>query len=47
MLAGNKSDLNADRKITYEDGKALVSEWKTNGSYASFVETSALTGEVI
>jgi hypothetical protein len=46
VLIGNKSDLNAQRKISYDAGSKLAQEWREKGSPASFIETSALTGEV-
>jgi len=46
VLIGNKSDLNGQRKISYEAGSKLAQEWREKGSQASFIETSALTGEV-
>lgn len=46
VLIGNKTDLNEQRRITYEAGKDLVQQWKDAGSQATFMETSALTGEV-
>ena len=46
VLIGNKSDLNAQRKISYDAGSKLAQEWRDKGSQASFIETSALTGEV-
>ncbi len=39
VLVGNKSDLENQRKVTYEQGKALADK---NGML--FFETSALTG---
>jgi len=44
-LIGNKTDLNDRRKVTYEEGCAMVNEWRSTGSTASFIETSARTGE--
>lgn len=46
VLIGNKTDLNEQRRITYEAGMGLVQQWKDAGSQAAFMETSALTGEV-
>lgn len=39
VLCGNKSDLDADRVVQYEDGKNLADEYGVQ-----FFETSALTG---
>jgi len=47
VLIGNKSDLNEQRRVTYEDGASLVQEWCDMGSQASFIETSALTGDKV
>lgn len=47
VLIGNKTDLNEQRRITYEAGKDLVQQWKDAGSQAAFMETSALTGEKV
>lgn len=47
VLIGNKSDLNAQRKISYDAGFKLAQEWREKGSQASFIETSALTGEKV
>lgn len=44
VLIGNKSDLNAQRKISYDAGLQLAQEM---GSQAMFLETSALTGEKV
>ena len=33
--------------MPYESGLELVNEWKNNGSIASFIETSARTGEKV
>jgi len=45
ILIGNKTDLNDRRRVTYEEGCRLVNEWRSHGSTASFIETSARTGE--
>lgn len=47
VLIGNKSDLNGQRCVEYEAGKELVAEWIRSGSPASFIETSALTGDKV
>ena len=47
ILIGNKTDLNEKRRVSYESGLELVNEWKNNGSIASFIETSARTGEKV
>ena len=39
VLCGNKSDLDNDRVVTYEEGKQLADEYGVQ-----FFETSALTG---
>jgi Ras-related protein Rab-8A len=39
VLCGNKSDLDNDRVVTYDEGKALAEEYGVQ-----FFETSALTG---
>ena len=40
ILVGNKSDLDKERKITYEEGENLKNKYKLN----YFIETSAKTG---
>ena len=40
VLCGNKSDLDNDRVVTYEEGKQLGDEYGVQ-----FFETSALTGD--
>ena len=47
ILIGNKSDLIKHRAVQYEEGKRLVEDWRSKGHQASFIETSALTGDVI
>lgn len=46
MLIGNKTDLNEQRSVSFQDGFNLAEEWKRTGTMASFIETSAKTGEV-
>ena len=43
FLIGNKSDLNNERKITYEEGK----KYAENFEFSYFLETSAKTGEKV
>ena len=46
VIVGNKSDLNEQRVVSYEEGVSLVSELSEKGiSKISYIETSALTGE--
>jgi GTPase SAR1 family protein len=40
VLCGNKSDLDNDRVVTYDEGKQLADEYGVQ-----FFETSALTGQ--
>jgi len=40
VLCGNKSDLDNDRVVTYDEGKQLAEEYGVE-----FFETSALTGQ--
>lgn len=42
VLCGNKSDLDNDRVVTYEEGKQLADEYGVQ-----FFETSALTGQSV
>jgi Ras-related protein Rab-1A len=42
VLCGNKSDLDNDRVVTYEEGKQLADEYGVQ-----FFETSALTGHSV
>jgi len=46
VLIGNKSDLNEQRQISSDQGHRLVQSWRDeNNTLASFIETSALTGD--
>lgn len=45
-MIGNKTDLNDQRCVTYEDGLSLAEEWRNSGTIVTFIETSAKTGEV-
>lgn len=47
ILIGNKSDLNEQRRISFEAGNQLAQKWRAMGSQASFIETSALTGDKV
>ncbi|MHA1292414.1 MAG: Rab family GTPase [Promethearchaeota archaeon] len=48
VLIGNKSDLEEQRKVTFEEGQNLADELsEIENSYVSYIETSALSGENI
>ena len=46
-MIGNKTDLNQKRQVSYEAGLEVVREWRQQGSMASFIETSARTGDKV